>query len=775
MLQDQYRAVMQYSKNPHDRIGGTPGRMLAQDWNCIRCGGHNFKNRSTCFTCHVPRPEAEDLAASAIGLEEISPVPTSTILLRGLDPISTEDTVLAAVKPYISLVPLRSIHIGRDPLTNQARGVCYLELRSVVDSMFLFQALALNPPVIDGRRVLVSYCKMMGVDVGAALAISAANSAALAAAQMNHHQLLLQQQQVMVAQHHHQQQAAAAAAIVAHHHQQQQQAAAAALLGSGHAPGAQYTLEDVPRLAEYSANMYANTPEERAAFLQYYQQYYTTQIAEGSAITLPVQVEGGAMAAAAAHQVVLQQMHAAAAAAVAAAKDSQDEAKNELLKKLKGSANKSNVGKLAVEQAQAAAAAQNQSALRNATDSSSSGKPLTGPQPRREIVDFVNTKHPPPNVSTYQYDESSGYYYDASTGLYFDPNSQYYWNAQTHQFMYWDSERSTYLPAPTDAGQDGSLANGNGSKDDPGSRKEGKKGEKSDKVKVAKKIAKDMERWAKSQNQRKNMNQANLPSSNIPEKSGAADAGFAILEGRSKVNLTMANQAPLMDSGNNSPNRVESGNLSNAANSALVAAYGGGSESEEEIEDVQQEERQHLDWSKLACLLCKRQFPSRDALSRHQLLSDLHKQNLETWYRSRGLDPNDPQQRNNKYRDRAKERRLKYGEPDKPNPNRLKEKYLKSRQDSPAVYEEPTKAGIGADNKGNRLLQKMGWQEGMGLGKSNQGRTTIIQAEQRVSTAGLGSKQSTYTPLPGETYKDCVKKMMFARYHELSEQENGGS
>lgn len=126
--------------------------------------------------------------------------------------------------------------------------------------------------------VLVSYCKMMGVNVGAALAISAANSAALAAAQLNHHQMILQQQQVMVAQHQ-QQQAAAAAAIVAHH-QQQQQAAAAALLGAGHVPGAQYTLDDVPRLAEHSANMYASTPEERAAFLQYYQQYYATQIAE---------------------------------------------------------------------------------------------------------------------------------------------------------------------------------------------------------------------------------------------------------------------------------------------------------------------------------------------------------------------------------------------------------------------------------------------------------------------------------------------------------------
>lgn len=29
-----------------------------------------------------------------------------------------------------------------------------------------------------------------------------------------------------------------------------------------------------------------------------------------------------------------------------------------------------------------------------------------------------------PDVSTYQYDESSGYYYDAQTGFYYDPNSQ---------------------------------------------------------------------------------------------------------------------------------------------------------------------------------------------------------------------------------------------------------------------------------------------------------------------------------------------------------------
>ncbi|XP_073414965.1 uncharacterized protein [Dendrobates tinctorius] len=34
------------------------------------------------------------------------------------------------------------------------------------------------------------------------------------------------------------------------------------------------------------------------------------------------------------------------------------------------------------------------------------------------------------------------------------------------------------------------------------------------------------------------------------------------------------------------------------------------------------------DWKKMACLLCRRQFPHKEALMRHQKLSDLHKRNL---------------------------------------------------------------------------------------------------------------------------------------------------
>lgn len=42
-------------------------------------------------------------------------------------------------------------------------------------------------------------------------------------------------------------------------------------------------------------------------------------------------------------------------------------------------------------------------------------------------------------------------------------------------------------------------------------------------------------------------------------------------------------------------------------------------------------------------------------------------------------------------------------------------------------YEEPTKQGIGNDNIGNKLLQKMGWSEGQGLGKQGQGIVAPIQ------------------------------------------------
>ena len=137
--------------------------------------------------------------------------------------------------------------------------------------------------------------------------------------------------------------------------------------------------------------------------------------------------------------------------------------------------------------------------------------------------------------------------------------------------------------------------------------------------------------------------------------------------------------------------------------------------------------------------------------SRHLQKSDLHKQNLESWRRDNAADALSASLEEGAtasgsggfaYRDRALERRKKFGKAvdDDPRPNRLKEKYLQAMEAAASDAADAGKRGGGAggggaskakeideSNIGNRMLQKMGWKEGLGLGKSNQGRTSLIE------------------------------------------------
>jgi len=62
----------------------------------------------------------------------------------------------------------------------------------------------------------------------------------------------------------------------------------------------------------------------------------------------------------------------------------------------------------------------------------------------------------------------------------------------------------------------------------------------------------------------------------------------------------------------------------------LVASYGGDSGEESDgvgatEEDGSVDEASLTDWTKMACLLCKRQFSTKEMLMKHQQMSDLHK------------------------------------------------------------------------------------------------------------------------------------------------------
>jgi len=663
MFKDQYRAVMQYSLprdagKPSDN--GSP-RLIHHDWICAKCGVQNFRRRDYCFKCNGPKSDAD-----GEGFDEVSTHPTNTVFLRGLDALSTEDPVLNCLMRLTQL-PIKSIRIGRDPLTQTSRGVCYVEMNSVVDAMFLHNQLLGEPPTIDDKLASVSYHKSsQQTEERNNTAHSAAASAAMAAAQWSHQGQKANDEQFVNIQ-------------------------------------APYSEEDIERLAEYSASTYAKNEVEKAAYLNYYRTFYR---------------DGGT---------------------------------------LDGSSNSTNT---------------------KLDQPSSSSRNDKGDDLGIVTVDGVEYKrYRTPDVSTYVYDESSGYYYDAISTLYYDANSQYYFNSKTNQYMYWSSEHETFLPAPDNQE---SLAQDNDKKED-----------KKDKVKTAKRIAKDMEKWAKTLNQRKEAAKSNQVPANpqcqsggltkinigssrnaIPDKAGVEDIAFSMLNKRDGHGIATNSQnmqssvSSCMDQ-NEEPPPPGSRNLSERAGNASLtglASYNSDSEGESNGNSkLTRQEDKHTDWEKMACLLCQRQFPSKEKLIKHNQMSELHKQNLEKWRLCSGSleDANfDVQQ----YRDRARERRAKYGEADEPKPNKLKEKYMRAMQDveTKALPEK----NIGSDNIGSKMLQRMGWKEGLGLGKSNQGRTDIVEAEQRTQKAGLGSSGPLRSN-PNDSYKDCVKRTMYQRYHQL--------
>lgn len=294
-----------------------------------------------------------------------------------------------------------------------------------------------------------------------------------------------------------------------------------------------------------------------------------------------------------------------------------------------------------------------------------------------------------PDMTNYLYDATSGFYYDPETTLYYDPGSRYFYNAQSQEYLYWDGASKTYIPVPggnpveaqpgaMTAEDQAILANpaadaplemkplvpplpggapapftisATGSAGEPAptstgtpEKKEDDDAAKKDKDEkprslAAVKIMKDMERWAKIQNRQKESVRAASPllkggMDDDRRQSKSADAGFAIFE-RKISGADDLFKKPLAPPKKDEKSKRPMGSLG-----MLASDYAAGSDEEVE-EDKEEAARSGLgnqseekdnkltDWKKMACLLCRRQFPNKDALIRHQQLSDLHKQNME--------------------------------------------------------------------------------------------------------------------------------------------------
>ncbi|XP_022081359.1 RNA-binding protein 5-like [Acanthaster planci] len=688
-----------------------------EDWFCSQCGTHNFKRREFCFKCSVSKDDSERYS-------EIGDVASNVLILMGLDALTTEETVTKVLE-YISSAKM-NISIARDTLTRTSRGYCYVEVDTVETATYLMNIIAsMQPPLqIDGKQVSVHFCKQhlpeetkmatppaadtKWTDYGSQEGVASTQPSSDTPATTT---LYFQQAAVDATQLTSSQQFAYQSYVV--------QSAASQL------PADQAGFQVQDALA--GSNTVAQAITQGSGVIQADRQQYKAAVAQE-------QVQ-------AARQLQLQiWSHIFASLIVPKWPTVLDPNRlhTPFLPRLQES-------------------------------SADTAAPIV-PRYFQEGM-----KYPTPDVSKYVYDEASGFYYDPTTGLYYDGNSQYYFNSVTQKYLYWDAAESTYLPAPEFKPEQSAAKADEANAEKSEKVKEKEKKDKNDKNKMAKKLAKDMARWAKSMNSLK-ANAAKKAGAGMEGGffiAGAADAGFAMLMKKANPADTKATVQQVLQKQTSDPGQ-------GLSRTGIVASYGGGSDSEPEPEirpapatinpiaatstgtTAASTVDALTDWAKLICLLCKRQFPSREILVKHQQFSELHKQNLETLRQeSQELRDQEAIEADYHYRDRAKERREKFGVDEAP----PKKKFRAPKP--PVPFEEPTKEGLKEDNIGNQMLQKMGWNKGTGLGRKQQGRTDPIEVQKRQAGAGLGIKGGNYEITATDSYRDAVKKVMRNRFEEM--------
>lgn len=269
---------------------------------------------------------------------------------------------------------------------------------------------------------------------------------------------------------------------------------------------------------------------------------------------------------------------------------------------------------------------------------------------------IIYSKYSTPDPSSYQYDENSGFYHDASTGLYYDTKSRYYYNATTRSYLFWSSEHQTYLPASTNLNSENQNKEKIGKsscshsvssnvlpfsrakneevnpairpqspilKSDKSDKEKIEKLEKHDKVMIAKKIAKDMEKWAKTLNQRKDITKSSASIFNSEEDdTSSPPPASSIISSRLPSHLPFASRSvskrPVDSSPKPEPHQFGNGQPDSGDDSSR-------SPSQNDSQSSVHLEMKLTDFEKLLCLLCKRQFVSREQLMKHQQVSELHK------------------------------------------------------------------------------------------------------------------------------------------------------
>ncbi|BGP25076.1 hypothetical protein JCM10295v2_003996 [Rhodotorula toruloides] len=197
-------------------------------------------------------------------------------------------------------------------------------------------------------------------------------------------------------------------------------------------------------------------------------------------------------------------------------------------------------------------------------------------------------------------------------------------------------------------------------------------------------------------------------------------------------------------------------------------------------------EFEHGDPISFQCLLCQRQFKGIDELQKHNKLSQLHKARLAALAHTdscatrkaasikkhtaaaASASTSSNSFSKPKYVDRAAARREALGASDGTEHGQGKKRKFDGPEPSKPLPPGPNKDGLEESNAGRKMLEKMGWTAGAGLGASKSGRVDPVQAAQFAQGAGLGSTKGVAVGSDdgaSKTYADRLREKALQRYN----------